>query len=73
MIFKNHVEKMCLLVDVTLPADKTHPPPKAFEKLSKYTDLEIAIDRMWYLKTITIQVATGVSGIMSKQANKYAA
>lgn len=59
---------MCLLVDVTLPADK-NTPPKAFEKLSKYTDLEIEIGRMWYLNTITILGVTRVLAIMSKQAN----
>lgn len=46
--------------------------PKAFEKLSKYTNLEIEIGRMWYLNTITILV-TRALGIMSKQANKYVA
>ena len=44
---------------------------KVTEKLLKYKDLEIKIDRMKGIKTITISVVTGTLGLIKKGLEKY--
>ena len=39
---------------------------KVFEKLSKYKDLEIEIEKMWHLKTKTLPVVVGALGLIRK-------
>ena len=43
---------------------------KEVEKLSKYEDLEIEINRMWNMKTIVIPVVIGNLGIIRKTNDK---
>ena len=43
---------------------------KEFEKLSKYQDLEIAIAKMWKMKTKTIPVIAGAIGMIKKRTQK---
>ena len=40
IVIKNHNDKTCFLIDMSVPSD-TNVPLKIFEKLSKYKDLEI--------------------------------
>ena len=35
---------------------------KEFEKLSRYKDLQIRVERMWQLKTLIIAIVIGVIG-----------
>ena len=44
---------------------------KVTEKLSKYKDLEIEINRMWGTKTTTIPVVIGALGLVKKGLEKY--
>ena len=44
---------------------------KVFEKLSKYKDLEIEIEKMWHLKTTTIPVVVGALGLIKKGTNAF--
>ena len=44
---------------------------KEFEKLSKYNDLHIEVDRMWQLKTSLIPTVVGASGLMKKGTAKH--
>ena len=44
---------------------------KAFEKLSKYNDLEIEVEKMCHLKTTTIPVVVGALGLIKKGTNAF--
>ena len=63
-------EKTCKLVDVKIPADKNVSVAK-FAKLSKYKDLEIEVEKLWYIKTVTIPVVIGALGIIKKGTEKH--
>ena len=43
---KNKKDKTCLLIDMTILLD-TNTSVKTTEKLTKYKDLEIEVERMW--------------------------
>ena len=45
---KNKKDKTCLLIDMTILLD-TNTSVKTTEKLTKYKDLEIEVERMWEL------------------------
>ena len=55
---KNKRDKTCLLIDMTIPLD-TNTSVKTTEKLTKYKDLEIEVERMWGLRTTTVPVVIG--------------
>ena len=55
---KDKREKSCKLIDVRIPADKNLSVAE-FEKLPKYTDLEIEVGKLWHMKTVTISVVSG--------------
>ena len=65
IIIKDKVEKTCMLIDMTVPSDK-NISVKVVEKLSKYKDLEIEIERMWHMKTQMIPVVIGCLGTIKK-------
>ena len=44
---------------------------EAAEKILKYKDLTIEIQRMWNVKTKMIPVRTGATGTISKSFRKY--
>jgi len=44
---------------------------KVFEKLKKYKDLEIEVDKMRHLKTTTIPVVVGALGLIKKGTNAF--
>ena len=48
IVLKNKKDKTCLLIDMTTPLD-TNTLVKTTEKLTKYKDLEIEVERMWEL------------------------
>ena len=49
IMVKEKKERRCMLIDIAILT----------EKLSKYKDLEIEINRMWDMKTETIPVVVG--------------
>ena len=55
---------------MTIPLD-TNTSVKTTEKLSKYKDLEIEVERMWGLKTITVQVVMGALGTIKNDMENY--
>eukprot|EP00794_Sanderia_malayensis_P001843 gene1843-2075_t len=67
---KDVKEKTCLLIDMSVPCDQ-NIAPKEFDKLSKYKDLEIEIQKMWSLKTTTVPVIVGALGMIKKQTQKH--
>jgi hypothetical protein len=54
---------------MSVPSDR-NVAAKTFEKLSKYKDLEIEVEKMWHLKTCTIPVIVGALGLIKKGAKE---
>ena len=55
---------------MTIPLD-TNTSVKTTEKLTKYKDLEIEVERMWGLKTTTVPVVMGALGTIKKDMENY--
>ena len=70
IVIKNKQEKSCLIIDMSIPTEK-NTSVKVTEKLSKYKDLEIEIERMWGMKATTIPVVIGALGLIKKGLEKY--
>ena len=60
----------CMLIDVAILGDRNVITKEA-EKILKYKDLTIEIQRMWNVKTKVIPVITGATGTISKSFRKY--
>jgi hypothetical protein len=59
-----------MLIDVAISGDR-NVIKKDSEKILKYKDLTIEIQRMWNVKTRVIPVTIGVTGTISKSFRKY--
>jgi hypothetical protein len=59
-----------LLIDVAISGDRNVIKKEA-EKILKYKDLTIEIQRMWIVKTKVIPVIIGATGAISKTFRKY--
>jgi hypothetical protein len=59
-----------MLIDVTVPGDRNVIQKEA-EKILKYKDLTIEIQRMWNVKPKVIPVIIGATGTISKSFRKY--
>ena len=70
IIAKDFKEKTCHLIDMSIPADQ-NIPVKEFDKLSKYKDLDIEIQRMWKLRTNTVPIIVGNFGMIKKGCQKH--
>jgi hypothetical protein len=57
-------------IDVVIPADR-NVIKREGEKILKYKDLTIEIQRMWNVKTAVIPVIIGATGTVSKSVRKY--
>ena len=55
---------------MSVPADR-NISKKEYEKLAKYKDLEIEINRMWQLRTITLPIVVGALGMLKKGSSDY--
>jgi len=60
-----------MLIDVAISGDR-NVIKKDAEKILKYKDLTIEIQRMWNVKTKVIPVIIGTTGTISKSFRKYA-
>ena len=63
IVIKDHADRCCKLIDVSVPADR-NTSTKVIEKLSKYKDLEIEIARMRGMRTETVPVIVGALGLI---------
>ena len=70
IVLKNKKDKTCLLIDMTTPLD-TNTLFKTTEKLTKYNDLEIEVERMWGLKITTVPVVMGALGTIKRDMESY--
>jgi len=59
-----------MLIDVAISGDR-NVINREVEKIVKYKDLTIEIQRMWNVKTKVISVITGATGTISKSFRKY--
>ena len=60
----------CMLIDVAISGERNVIKKEA-EKILKYKDLTIEIQRMWNVKTKVIPVIIGATGTISKSFRKY--
>jgi len=59
-----------MLIDVAISGERNVIKKEA-EKILKYKDLTIEIQRMWNVKTKAIPVTIGATGTISKSFRKY--
>ena len=59
-----------MLIDVAISGDRNMIKKEA-EKILKYKDLTIEIQRMWNVKTKVIPLIIGATGTISKTFRKY--
>jgi hypothetical protein len=60
----------CVLIDVAIPGDR-NVIKKDAEKILKYKDLIIEIQRMWNVKAKVIPAIIGATGTISKSLRQY--
>jgi hypothetical protein len=59
-----------IIIIIIIPGDRNMIRKEA-EKILKYEDLIIEIERMWNVKTKVTPVITGATGTISKSFRKY--
>jgi hypothetical protein len=70
IIIHDNEKRTCMLIDVAISGDRNMIKKEA-DKIIKYKDLTIEIQRMWNVKTKMIPVITGATGTISKSFRKY--
>jgi hypothetical protein len=70
IIIRDNEKETCTLIDVAISGDRNVIKKEA-EKILKYKDLTIEIQRLWNLKTKVIPVIIGATGTISKSFRKY--
>jgi hypothetical protein len=66
----NNGKGTCMLMDVAIPGERNVIQKEA-EKIMKYKNLTIEIQRMWNVKASVIPVIIGVTGTISKSFRIY--
>ena len=69
IIIRDHEAGTCMLIDVAISGE-INVIKKEAEKILKYKDLTIEIQRMWKVITRVIPVIIGVTGTISKSFRK---
>ena len=70
IIIRDNGKGTCMLIDVAISGGRNVIKKEA-EKVLKYKDLTIEIQRMWNVKTKVIPVIIGATGTISKTYRKY--
>jgi len=70
IIIRDNEKGTCILLDVAISGDRNLNKKEA-EKILKYIDLTIEIQRMWNVKAKVIPVIIGATGTISKLFRKY--
>jgi hypothetical protein len=70
IIIRDNEKGTRMLLDVAIPGDRNVIKKEA-EKILKYKDLMIGIQRMWNVKTKVTPVIIGATGTISKSFRKY--
>jgi len=69
IIIRDSEKGTCMLIDVAISGDRNVIKKEA-EKILKYKDLTIQIQRMWNVKTNVIPAIIGATGTISKSFRK---
>ena len=67
IIIRDNGKGTCMLIEVAISGDR-NVIKKETEKILKYKDLTIEIQRMWNVKTKVIPVIIGATGAVSKSS-----
>jgi len=70
VIIRDNEKGTCVLTDVAMSGDR-NLIKKEVEKILKYKDLTIEIQRMWNVKPKVTPVIIGATGAISKSFRKY--
>jgi len=70
IIIRDNEKETCMLIDVAISGDRNVMKKEA-EKILKYKDLTIEIQRMWNLKAKVIPVIIAATGTIPKSFRKY--
>ena len=70
IVIKDKKNNICLLVNMSVSSDN-YVAAKVFEKLSKYTDLENEVEKMWKLKANTIPELVVALGLIKTGRNIF--
>ena len=70
IIIRDNEKGTCMLIDIAISGDRNVIKKEA-EKILKYKDLTVEIQRMWNVKTKVIPVIIGATGTISKTFRKY--
>jgi len=70
IIIRDNEKRTCVLIDVAISGGR-NVIKKEPEKILKYKDLTIEIQRMWNVKTKVFPVIIGATGTISKSFRKY--
>jgi hypothetical protein len=70
IIIRDNEKGTCMSIDVTISGDRNVIKKEA-QKILKYKDLTIEIQRMWNVKVRVIPVIIGATGTISKSFRKY--
>ena len=71
IVVKRKDDKRCLLIAVSIPADKNTSVKVCRETVKIYKDLEIEIERMWGMKTTVVPVVIGALGIIKEGKEQF--
>lgn len=67
---KDRLKRICYIIDVAIPLD-VNIPVKQAEKLLKYKDLQIQLQRLWDMKVVIVPIIIGALGTFGKDHGKY--
>jgi len=70
IIIRYNEKGTCMLIDVAISGNR-NVIKKETDKILKYIDLTIEIQRMWNVKSKVIPVIIGATGTISKSFRKY--
>ena len=70
IVVKDKAERTCLLIDMFIPTER-NTSLKTVEKLTKYKDLEIEIEKTRGMKTATVPVIIGALELVKKGTENY--
>ena len=70
IVMKDKKGRNCQLLEISVPTER-NTSIKLTEKLSKYKNLEIEIERLWGMKAATVPVIIGALSLIKKGMQKY--
>ena len=71
IVLQDKKERTSLLIDISKFPTERNTSLKTMEKLTKYKDLEIEIEKMWGMKTTTVSVFIGAFGLVKKGIENF--